>query len=66
MSPAESPPSWTDPRYVAAVVGVLATGAVVFYSALTPTGPTVEEVVFALLAVMLPATAAYEVARRFG
>jgi len=58
--------SWTAPEYVATVVGVLAVGALVFYSALTDTGPTVDEVLFVLLAVTLPATIAYELARRFG
>jgi len=59
-------PSWTDPEYVATVVGVLSTGALVAYSALTESGPTVDEVPFVALAITLPATAAYEVARRFG
>jgi hypothetical protein len=64
MSPSDPPADWTNPAYVATVVGVLATGAVVFYAALTDAGPTVDEVVFVLLAVTLPMTVAYEVARR--
>jgi len=62
----EFPSSWTDPDYVATVVGVLALGALVFYSALTPTGPTVDEVVFVVLVITLPMTVAYEIARRWG
>ncbi|MDS0292970.1 hypothetical protein [Halogeometricum luteum] len=58
------PASWTDPEYVATVVGVVAAGALVFYAASTATGLAVREVVFVLLAVTLPATAAYELARR--
>jgi len=46
------------------VVGVLATGALVFYSALSESGPTVDEVLFVLLAVTLPMTVAHEIARR--
>ena len=57
--------SWTDPAYVATVVGVLATGALVFYVSLTDAGPTVEEVLFVLLWVLVPITVAYEVARRW-
>jgi len=58
--------SWTDPDHVAAVVGVLAVGALVFYSALVDGAPSVETVVFVLLWVTVPATIAYEVARRLG
>ncbi len=56
--------SWTDPDYVAAVVGVLATGALFFYSALVDGAPSVETIGFVLLWVLLPATLAYEVADR--
>jgi len=59
-------PSWTDPDYIATIVGVLATGALVFYAALTPTGPTVDEIVFVVLAITLPMTVARELARRLG
>jgi hypothetical protein len=55
---------WTSPGYVATVVGVLATGALVFYSALTQAGPTVDEVLFVVLSITVPVTIAYEVARR--
>lgn len=65
MSSPETPSSWSDPGYVSTVVGVLATGALVFYAALTRTGLTVEEVVFVVLSVTLPATVAYEIARRW-
>jgi hypothetical protein len=62
----EFPSSWTDPDYVAAVVGVLATGALVFESALTASGPTVDEIIFVILAITLPMTVACEIARRWG
>ncbi len=38
MSNTEFPSSWTDPRYVAAIVGVVATGALCFYAGLTQSG----------------------------
>jgi len=60
------PTSWTDPDYVAAVVGVLAVGALVFYSALAEGSPSVETVLFVLLWVTVPTTVAYEIARRLG
>ena len=66
MSSTDFPSSWSDPEYVATVVGVLATGTLVFYSALTQSGPTVEEVTFVILAITLPASIAYEIARRWG
>lgn len=65
MSSSDTPSSWSDPRDVSTVVGILATGALVFYAASTQSGLTVEEVVFVLLSVTLPATIAYEVARRW-
>lgn len=65
MSSSDMPSSWSDPSYVSTVVGVLATGALVFYAALTQSGLTVEEVAFVLLSVTLPATIAYETARRW-
>lgn len=65
MSPAAFPSSWSDPNYVATVVGVIATGGLCFYSALTHFGPTVDEIVFVLLAVLIPTSIAYEIARRW-
>lgn len=65
MPSSEIASSWSDPRYVSTLVGVLATGALVFYAAVTQSGLTVEEVVFVLLSVTLPATIAYEIARRW-
>jgi hypothetical protein len=50
---------------VATVVGVLATGALVFYSSLTRAGPTVDEILVVVLSITVPATVAYEVARRW-
>ncbi|AUG49070.1 hypothetical protein BVU17_15910 [Haloarcula taiwanensis] len=60
------PPQWTNPEYVATVIGVLATGALVFYSSLTQSGPTVDEIIFVVLAITIPVTIAYELTRRFG
>lgn len=65
MSADDRPRPWRDPRYVSTVVGVLATGALVFYGALVETAPDVETILFVLLWVTLPATLAYEVARRW-
>jgi hypothetical protein len=65
MSSLPERPSWTDPAYVATVVGVLTVGALVFYVSLTDAGPTVGEVLFTLLWVFVPTTVAYEVARRW-
>jgi len=64
VSSAEFPSSWRDPQYIATIVGVLATGALYFYSALTQSGPTTEEITFVLLVVFLPTGIAYEIARR--
>ncbi|EMA51796.1 MULTISPECIES: hypothetical protein [Halococcus] len=61
----EFPSSWRDPEYVGTVVGVLATGAVVFYAALTAGPPTPETVTFVLLAVFVPWALAREAARRW-
>lgn len=65
MSSNDFPSSWSDPRYVATVVGVLALGALVFYSALTSSGLNVDEVIFVGLVIILPTTIAYEIARRW-
>ncbi|GAA3858033.1 hypothetical protein GCM10022627_02200 [Haloarcula argentinensis] len=56
---------WIHPEYVATVVGVLATGALVFYSAITQSGPTVEEIIFVVLTITVPTTVAYELACRW-
>jgi len=58
------PSSPTGPRFVAAVVGVVATAAVAFSAGLTSGQPTPELAVGVLLAVTLPTTVAYELARR--
>jgi len=65
MATRDTQPSWTDPEYVATVVGVLAVAVLVFYSALTATGPTVDEIVFVVLTITVPVTVAYELARRW-
>ncbi|WP_227379682.1 hypothetical protein [Haladaptatus halobius] len=57
--------SWTNPEYVAAVVSILSLGALVFYSSLTQSGPTVDEIILVGLVTTLPATIAYELARSF-
>jgi len=56
---------WTNPEYVATVVGVLAVGALVFFAALTRSSPTVDDVTFVVLSITIPATLAYELARRW-
>lgn len=66
MSVTDAPASWTDPRYVATVVTLLAVGALYAYTFLSASGPTAREVTFVLLVVSVPATVAYEAARRFG
>jgi pyruvate/2-oxoacid:ferredoxin oxidoreductase alpha subunit len=65
MASSDTSSAWSEPRYVSTVVGVLATGAVVFYAAATQSGLTVAEVLFVLLSITLPATIAYEIARRW-
>ncbi len=64
MSDSEFPSSWSDPRYVAAIVSVIATGALYFYSSLTQSGLTIEEITFVIFAILLPTSIAYEIARR--
>jgi lysozyme family protein len=58
------PSSWRDPRYVGTIVGVLATGFLYVYRTLTQSGPTTGEIAFVILAIVLPASIAYELARR--
>jgi hypothetical protein len=65
MPSTNSQVSWTSPEYVATVVGVLITGALVFYSSLAQTGPTVDETLFVVLEIVIPVTIAYEIARRW-
>ena len=65
MSSGSFPTSWTDPDYVATVVGVLALGVLVFYAALSDSGLLVDEVIFVVLVVTIPATIAREIARRW-
>ncbi len=59
------PSSWRTPQYVSTVVGVVAVGALIFYSALVPSAPPIETILFVLLWVFLPVTAAHEIARRW-
>ncbi|GKZ13510.1 hypothetical protein [Haladaptatus sp. T7] len=65
MSPDGYSAWWTDPDYVSTVVGVLAAAALYFYSAWVNWGPTTVEITVVLLAVLLPTTLGYEIARRF-
>jgi hypothetical protein len=65
MSSGCSPPSWTAPDYVATVVGVLTVGGLVFYTALSDSGLTIDEVIFVVLVITVPATIAREIARRW-
>jgi hypothetical protein len=65
MPSPDSKLSWTSPEYVATVVGVLATGALVFYSSLAQTGLTVDEILVVGLGITVPMTIAYEIARRW-
>jgi hypothetical protein len=51
-----------DPRFVAAIAGVLATGALYAYAATTPVLST-GTVSFVLLAVLFPTAVAYWLAR---
>lgn len=66
MTNSEFPTSWTDPRYVATVIGLLAFGALVFYGSSPQSSLTVEEVTLVVVALTLPMAAAYEIARRVG
>jgi hypothetical protein len=65
MPSADSQPNWTSPEYVATVVGVVATGALVFYSSLAQTDLTVDEILFVVLGITVPMTVAYKIARRW-
>lgn len=65
MMPGDSPVSWSDPDYIATVVGVLAAGALCFYVAMADTGITTEQIIFGALAILLPMTVSHEVARRW-
>jgi hypothetical protein len=65
MPSLDSSQASTSPESVATVIGVLAVGALVFYSSLTQTGPTVDEILFVVLSIAIPVTIAYEIARRW-
>ena len=64
MSGSEFPSSWSDPRYLAAIVSVIATGALYFYAGLTQSGLTIEEITLVIFAILLTTSIAYEIARR--
>lgn len=66
MAADSAPLQWTNPEYVATLVGVIATGALVFYTSVTQSGPTVEEIVFVILFITIPVTVAHELASQFG
>ena len=57
--------SWSDPTYVATLVGVFATAALIGYSEVVPSTPSVETILFVLLWVTAPMTVANVVAVRF-
>ncbi|WP_122088596.1 hypothetical protein [Halalkalicoccus subterraneus] len=59
------PTSWRDPDYIAAIVGVIATGALFFYSALVESAPSTETIGFVLFWVLIPIAISYEIARRW-
>jgi acyl-CoA synthetase (AMP-forming)/AMP-acid ligase II len=59
------PTSWRDPEYVAAVVGVLAVGAVAVSLQVADAGVSTAQFVQLLLAVLVPVVVAHELARRF-
>lgn len=60
------PTSPTEPRFVAAVVGILSVFAVAVYLETAGAGPSAETFTAVLLAVLLPVAAAYELASRVG
>lgn len=63
--PNQTPSSWRDPQFVSTVVGVIATGGLLFYSALVNSAPPIETILFVLLWIFIPTTLAYETARRW-
>ena len=65
MTSREFPSSWRDPDYAAAVVGVVAVGALAFYGARVESAPAPETVGFVLLWVFVPVIVAREAARRW-
>jgi hypothetical protein len=65
MSSGDYSVSWIDPNYVATVVGVIATGVLVFYAALSDSGLSINDVILVVLVITVPATIAYEIARRW-
>lgn len=65
MSVADGPRSWLDPEYVATVIGVIAVGALYFYSGLVESAPSVETINFVLAWVFVPMVVAYEATRRW-
>ena len=64
MSGSEFPSSWSDPRYVAAIVSVIAAGALYFHAGLSQSGLTIEEITLVIFAILLPTSVGYEIARR--
>jgi len=64
MATSDFPSEWTDPRYVATIVGVLATVALYVYASTPQNTITTSEITLVLLVVLAPAGAVYELARR--
>jgi len=64
MAAPDFPTEWDDPQYVATLVGVVATGALYVYAAATENSLRTTEITLVLLAILVPASAVYELARR--
>lgn len=65
MASDEFPTSWTDPNYVATIVGVLAIGVLYAYSVTTQSGLVPEEITVVILVVTIPVMVAHGIARRW-
>lgn len=65
MSLDQWPTSFRDPTYIATLVGILALGALFFYSEIVDSAPSTEAILFVLFWMTIPMTVAYEVARRW-
>jgi hypothetical protein len=64
MAASDFPTEWDDPRYVATLVAVVATGALYVYAAATENSLRTTEITLVLLAILVPASVVYELARR--
>lgn len=64
MGGQEFPSSWRDPRYIAALTGVIALGVVFAYLATADVGVAPEKFALLLVAVLGPVVVAYELVKR--